>query len=347
MKIILDPHWRKMDELFSAASLERLKKHDVVWGRDDAMPDNAFTDALPSAEVLVAATPQVSAETLTNAPKLRAVIEVSGSFPETIDYTACAERGVEVLSCAPGFRAAVAEMALAMILGAGRGLVREHEAFRSGNESWLEDCEATDFTLFNARVGFVGFGQIAQETARLLAPFSPQIRAFDPWLAKSVADDFCVELVELSDLASWAQVLIVAAVPTSDNEGLIDANILSKMQKGALLLILSRAHLVEFDAVTAAAEAGQITVAVDVFPHEPLAQDHPIRSFPNVILSPHRAAAVKGGRHLIGEMICDDLDSISSGDPDRRLLRADAERIAQLAGIGDAASVADMATKRS
>ena len=88
----------------------------------------------------------------------------------TIDYQACADRGVEILSCAPGFRSAVAEMVLAMTLSAARGLVREHEAFRTGKERWLEDCAQTDFTLFNASVGFVGFGQIAQEMTRLLAP---------------------------------------------------------------------------------------------------------------------------------------------------------------------------------
>ena len=154
------------------------------------------------ADVYIAASPVISEETLQSAPKLKAIIEVSGAFPDTIDYAACAERGVEVLSCSPGFRSAVAEMGLAMTLSATRGLVREHEAFRFGTERWLMDCADTDFTLFGAKVGFVGFGQIAQEMARLLAPFNVEISAFDPWLPETVSSEFGTTKQDVARLGS-------------------------------------------------------------------------------------------------------------------------------------------------
>ena len=55
-------------------------------------------------------------------------------------------------------------MTLAMMLGAGRGLVEEHEAFRRGDESWLDDRPETDFSLYRQTIGFIGFGQISRET---------------------------------------------------------------------------------------------------------------------------------------------------------------------------------------
>lgn len=336
-----------MDELFSPHAQEQLRAYDIVWGQDDPIPHDVLEQALPTADVLIAANPVITQATLSNASNLKAVIEVSGAFPDTIDYAACAEHGVEVLSCAPGFRSAVAEMGMAMTLSACRGLVREHQAFRGGTERWLEDCAASDFTLFNARVGFVGFGQIAQEMTRLLAPFGAQIAAFDPWLPEDVAKAFGVDLVTLNQLAEQSRVLYVTAVPTAENEGLVDRDVLAKMPDNAVLVILSRAHLVDFDAVVAEAATGRITVACDVFPVEPLAEDHQLRELPNVILSPHRAAAVPGGRHLIGDLILRDLRAIESGAPERQLLIAQADKIAALAGIGDAASVADMASKRS
>lgn len=345
--IILDPHWRSIDELFSANARKELGRYNIIWGRDDPIPQTVLQDALPKADILIAATPVISQETLANAPNLKAVIEVSGAFPDTIDYDACAKRGVEVLSCAPGFRSAVAEMGLAMTLGACRGLVREHEAFRGGTERWLDDCGATDFTLFGANIGFVGFGQIAQEMTRLLAPFSPQIAAYDPWLPPKVANQFGVELLPLRSLAQGAKVLFVTAVPTADNKGLIDADILAAMPDQSLLVILSRAHLVDFAAVKAEAKSGRIAVASDVFPTEPLAKDDELRRLPNVILSPHRAAAVAGGRHLIGDLILKDLASIIAGQPTRELTIAQSDKIASLAGIGDAVSVANMAAERS
>ncbi len=344
--VILDPHWRRMDELFSPAARAALERHEVIWGRDAPIPPELLETALPRAEVLIAATPQVTAQTLARAPALRAVIEVSGAFPASIDYAACAARGVEVLSCAPGFRAAVAEMGLAMTLAAARGLVREHEAFRQGGERWLEDCADTDFSLYGAEIGFVGFGQIAQELARLLAPFRPRIRAYDPWLPDETATRFGVDLVPLDLLAERSRVLYVTAVPTAENRGLIGADVLARLPAGALLVLLSRAHLVDFEAVTDATAAGRILLATDVFPSEPLAAQHRLRQMPGVILSPHRAAAVPGGRHLIGDMILHDIDALSRGAPERQLAVARPDRIAALAGIGDAAQVADMAQQR-
>ena len=141
--------------------------------------------------------------------------------------------------------------------------------------------------------------------------------------------------------------LYITAVPTAENKGMITDDVLSRMPDQALLVILSRAHLVNFDAVTCAAASGRITVATDVYPSEPLPGDHVLRSLPNVILSPHRAAAVHGGRRLIGDMILDDLEAIFAGRLERRLAVAQHSRIEVLAGVGDADSVADMAAKRS
>lgn len=346
--LILDPHWRQMRELFSETSLAQLHgMFDIVWGQDAPIPADVLAEALPRATALIAATPQITAETLAQAPNLKAIIEVSGAFPDTIDYGAAQARGIEVLSCSPGFRASVAEMGLAMALGAGRGLVREHEAFRTGTETWLEDRADVDFTMFGARVGFVGFGQIAQEMTRLLAPFGPEIRAFDPWLPSDVARDYGVTLAELQAVAAWAQCLFVTAVPTAENTGLISAEVMAAMPDKALLVVLSRAHLVDFDALTAEAATGRLRVATDVFPAEPLAAGHPIRQVPDVILSPHRAAAVDRGRQLIGDMIAHDLGALIAGRPDRQLSRADPARIAQLTGVGDAQQVADMAGARA
>ncbi len=327
-----------MEELFSPETSAALFRNmEVVWGRDEPIPAHVLRDAWPNASVMVAARPRVTEEMLENAPKLRAVVEVSGAFPDTIDYRACARRGVEVLSCAPGFRETVAEMGLAMALAGARGLVAEHEAFREGAENWLADNPDTDFSLFGEDVGFVGFGRIAQELARLLAPFRPVIRAFDPWLPEVASKRFRVDSCGLDDLLASSRCIFVTAEPTTENRGLISAERLARMRDHTLVVLLGRAHLVDFDALTREVERGRLRVVADVFPTEPLDRGHAIRKLPNVILSPHRAAAVRGGRHLIGDMIESDLSAMFSGCPARRLKPFDPERIESVAGIGDAA----------
>jgi len=326
-----------MDELFSTAARRDLHaRFDVVWGQDGTIPDDLYTEALPHAFAVIAAQPRLSIDDLSSASKLKAVIEVSGSFPDTIDYHACETAGIEVLSCSPGFRESVAEMGLAMLLGGARGLVAEHEAFRQGRERWLQDRPETDFSLYRSTIGFVGFGQISQEMTRLLAPFGTRILAADPWLPKEVVDQFGAELVPLEELVTSCRAVIVAAVPTQDNHHLVNADLLAKMADQTLVILLSRAHLLDLDAMLAEVGRRRLRFVTDVFPEEPLPAGHPLRQMSDVILSPHRAAAVEAGRQLIGDMILHDVCAMLEGDKTRHLARANPASVGRMAGIGDA-----------
>lgn len=326
--LILDQHFRSVDELFDSATMARLKaSYRVEGGKDRPMDKSLLDDLLPDAEVLIAARPRVSSSVLDRAPNLKAVIEVSGAFHGEIDYATCFERGIEVLSCSPGFRQSVAEMGLTMILSGARGLVAEHEAFRRGEEAWLDDRPATDFTMFGQSVGLVGYGNIARELHQLLMPFSPDVSFFDPWVSN--ADD-ARKCDNLNSVFSENRVVVVTAAPTSENRHAIGAAEIETMEDGALLVLLGRAHVIDFDAALAAARAGRITFSTDVYPKEPVAKDHPMRRQSNVILSPHRAAAVPGGRRLIGEMIVHDVEAIRSESSERMLQAADPARVAAL-----------------
>ncbi|MEO1538194.1 MAG: NAD(P)-dependent oxidoreductase [Pseudomonadota bacterium] len=202
--------------------------------------------------------------------------------------------GVEVLSCSPGFRNAVAEMALGMMIAGGRGLVAEHEAFRRGKERWLNDCAATDLSLYRPTVGFIGFGQISRETHRLIAPFRPRVLACDPYVSDAGPGG---ELTDLETLVSKGRVVVVAAVPSDSTRGLLRAELIAKLQPGALVIVISRAWCVDFPAPVAAASDGRIVLATDVCPDEPLAADHTLRRSGNVILSPHRTAPHRTAPH--------------------------------------------------
>lgn len=326
-RLILDQHFRQVEELFRPSVYQKLEETcEIVGGQNWPMDRAKLERNLPEATFLVAAKPELTAEQISGASALKAIIEVSGAFQSGLDYTACFERGVEVLSCMPGFMYSVAEMALGMIVAGARGMVNEHENFRRRSENWLNDNPLTDFSLYGQSVGFIGYGAIARETHRLLAPFAPVVQAHDPWLAE--AD---VPLVGLEEVLTRNRVVVVAASPTAENEAMVSAELIAKIPAGTLVVLISRAHCVDFPAMIAAAKAGQIRFATDVFPDEPILPDDPIRDLRNVILSPHRAAAVPGGRHPIGDMILHDVLAILDGRTERQLKAADPERVASLA----------------
>ena len=321
--LLFAPAPRSQDELFRPATWARLNDLCRVISIDaDDLPEH-----LSSTHFYIAARPRLSVAELEQAPQLRAVIEVSGAFHDGLDYAACRARSVEVLSCIPAFRYAVGEMCLALILAAARGLVREHEAFRNNQEGWFADREASDFSLHGASVGFVGYGAIARETQRLLQAFAPQVAAYDPWLNQADVD---INLMALEQLVERSRVLVISAAPSDENRQLISAELIARIPQGAIVVLISRAHVVDFSALVAAAQAQRLVLATDVYPQEPLAPEHQLRQLSNVILSPHRAAAVSGGRQAIGDMIVHDLQAILKGQPTRQLRPAPIEHVQSL-----------------
>jgi phosphoglycerate dehydrogenase-like enzyme len=327
-KVIVDPHFRSLDDILSPADATRLQELvEVVWGRDEPMPLADFEAALPDALAVVSSGWRYGPMPA-DAEKLRAIITVSGGWPPELDYERCFEHGIRVLSAAPAFAAAVAEMALALALACGRDLVAEDRAMRAGEERFLNSASKLETSLlFGRPVGFVGFGNIGRQLRRLLEPFGCELRAFDPWLTDAYLRDEGVEPAGLEQLLEASRVVFVLATPTTENAALLSRDLLELVRADAVLVLVSRAHVVDFDALTELVLAGRFRAAIDVFPEEPLDPRHPIRTASHAVLSPHRAGLVQEALREIGTRVVDDLEAIVKGLPPRRLQAAEPELV--------------------
>ena len=326
-RVIVDPWFRRMDEIFSPACAARLAGVvDVVWGRDEPMPEDAFREALPAALAVVAADWRYG-DVLDEAASLRAILTVSGGWPRELDYDTCFARGIRVLSAAPAFAGAVAEMALGLALAAARDVAGGDRAMRRGDEGWLHAGAAGSFLLAGKPVGFVGYGNIGRRLHALLAPFGCRISAYDPWLTDATLRQEGIEPASPERLAESSHVLFVLAPSSTENRALLSRELLERIPPGAVLVLVSRAHVVDFDALTELVLAGRFRAAIDVFPEEPLALDHPIRGAEHAILSAHRAGVVEEALREVGERVVDDLEAIVRGLPPRRLQTAEPELV--------------------
>jgi phosphoglycerate dehydrogenase-like enzyme len=325
-KVIVDPFFRSMDDVFSPAEAERLAAIvEIVWGRDEPMPLEEFTASLPDAFAVVTGGWRYG-DVLDDAPNLRTILTVSGGWPPELDYSRCFERGIRVLSAAPAFAAAVAEMALALALACGRDLVGEDRAMRAGEERFLDSASTLETSLLIGKpVGFVGFGNIGRRLRKLLEPFRCEIRAYDPWLTDAYLLDEGVKPSELPQLLETSRVVFVLATPTTENRALLSRELLELLRPDSVLVLVSRAHVVDFDALTELVLAGRFRAAIDVYPSEPLDGEHPIRAASRAVLSPHRAGLVREALLEIGSRVVDDLEAIVQGMPPRRLQLAEPE----------------------
>ena len=324
-KVIVDPNFRQMDEIFSPEDKTRLYDlADVVWGKDDPMPQDAFLEALPEAEAIICADWRYG-DVLDQAANLRAIFVVSGGFPLDLDYAYCYQHQIRVLSVAPAFARQVAEMCLGLALASTREIAAGDRDMRAGGERYLHESNKTAFMLYDQPVGIIGYGGIARALHPLLLPFNVEISVYDPWLGDGYLRRQGVEPVTLDRLMAESRVIFVLAAPTTENEAMLSRKYLDMLQANSVLVLASRAHVVDFDAMTEMVLAGRFKVATDVFPTEPLASDHPIRKAENAVLSAHRAGSVKEGLWEIGEMTLDDLEAVLRGLPPRRLQNAEPE----------------------
>jgi phosphoglycerate dehydrogenase-like enzyme len=330
-RILVDAFFRRINEIFNPADLERLHgMADVIWARDEPMPAEEFEKI--KAELFAIITPGWRHGPVSELPRLRAIMDVGGGLPspDLLDYGECFARSIRVLTCAPAFGPMVAEMALGMVLAATREIVDGHNAFVAGEEKYLWDGNVGTFTLFGQTVGFVGFGGLARALKPLLDPFGCRMLAYDPWLPDGYIEKQGVLPVGLDELLANSRVLFVLAIPSRENEAMLNRELLSKIKPGSVLALMSRAHVVDFDALTDLISARRFKAVIDVFPQEPLPQDHPIRQAPGVVLSAHRAGAVERDLRDIGRMVVDDLETILAGLPPTEMQAAQPEIVHRL-----------------
>ncbi len=322
-RVLLVPDFRRMEEIFDGATLDRLHATaDVVWGRDGAMALDDFESELPTVDAVVFGTWHYGLDAIHCATdRLRVVMEVAGGHNHpTLDYDWLTERGIPIGSCAPAFGPAVAEMGLALTLAATRLVVDSDRGFRAGTERYLHDGNVGARSLYGQRVGFVGCGGLSRALQPLLEPFGVHLVGYDPWLDRRELRNRGIEPADsLEELFGTCAVIYVLAVPTPDNEQLITRSLLERLGRDDVLVLLSRAHLVDFEAITDLVVDGRFRAGIDVYPTEPLPDGHRIRGADHAVLTAHLAGAVPPALQEIGRMVVDDLEAVLSGREPTRM----------------------------
>jgi phosphoglycerate dehydrogenase-like enzyme len=316
--VLLDPAPQVRDRIFAPETLRRLHdRFDVVDFEEKPDPDR-FDELLPQAFAVIGQ-PDLPAERLRRATALRVLINVEGNFFPNVDYPTAFAQGVRVLGCGPAYAPAVAEMALGLALDLARGISREDRAFRAGREQYVAANTADAVLLRGADVGLVGFGNLGRALHPLLAAFAPTVRVYDPWLPEAILRESGMAPASLAQTLSASRFVFVLAAVTDTNQHLIGPAELDLLPAGARLVLVSRAAVVDYDALLERVRTGVLLAAVDVWPDEPLAADHPARSLEGLVLSPHRAGGIPAAFTSIGEMVCDDLELVAHGLPPARL----------------------------
>ena len=204
---------------------------------------------------------------------------------DAIDISAATAQGI-VVAYTPGLlNETVADFAFALLLSAARRVHVGHACMSQGNwaAAWGTD-------VFGKTLGILGWGRIGQAMARRATGFNMRLLAHDIRCDPTIEEPR-VQHVSLDELLAESDFLSLHAALTPKNRGLIGEAQLRTMKPTAYLINTARGALIDEAALTRALHEGWIAgAALDTFTVEPLPGAHPLRTAPNVLLTPHLAS---------------------------------------------------------
>lgn len=327
--VISAPEPRTLDLIFTPDRLADLHaRYEVIETSADAVV--MLDDAMLARARYVLGQPPISSQTLAKMTSLRAVLNVESNLLDNMPYDEVFARGIHVVTTGAVFAVPVAEIGLGLALDLARGITPADNDFRLGTEKWGGDGNASARLLTGADVGIIGFGDLGRALNRLLAGFRCNVKVHDPWLPPSILRDHQVVPASLDEVLEQSDHVFVMAAVTSDNRGFLGSDEFSRMRPGAALILLSRADVVDFEALMDAVERGHIVAASDVFPEEPMPIDHRVRHLDGFLRSAHRAGALDVAFKQMGDMVLEDMDLMDRGLPPMLCKRAERETASRM-----------------
>ena len=217
------------------------------------------------------------------------MVQKWGAGYEKVDIKAAAKYGIPVVNCIGINAGPVAELTVLLMLAALRKLIPQVEALKEGQ--WLRDEYAkTTRMLRGKQVGIIGFGRIGQAVSEIVSSgFGAKVMYYDAYRQPEEKEmELGVKYADLETLLVTSDIVTIHIPLSKNTEKMINAELLAKMKKNAILVNTARGQIVDEEALIEALRNGVIAgAALDTYEQEPLQADSPLLKMENVIATPH------------------------------------------------------------
>ena len=256
----------------------------------DPVNEETIAAAMPKADaVIVRATP-INRAFLAHATSLR-IVARHGVGYDAVDVPALTERGIPLTVTPDANAVSVAEHAMMLLLNIARQTRFYDTATRELR--WSNPPVPATFDLAGRTLLVMGFGRIGGRVARLAHAFGMRVLVRDPFIPQNTIKG--AGFIPVKDLAAGLAGADVVTIHLPSNEktrGSVNGEFFASMKRGAVLVNTARGTLVDEKALAGALTSGHLAAAgLDVFWEEPASPDNPLLKLPNVICTPHTAAA--------------------------------------------------------
>jgi glyoxylate reductase len=240
-------------------------------------------------------------------PQLKVISQMAVGH-DNIDIAAAKTRGIPVGNTPGVLTEATADLTFALLLAGARRILEGVNYIQHGKWQTWEPKTLLGADVTGATLGIIGFGRIGQAVAKRAAGFDMRVLAYGPRLTNEQALAAGAQSVDLDALLRESDFVSIHTPLNNNTRHLINAQTLRRMKSTAILINTARGPIVDQQALYEALKDGVIGgAALDVTNPEPLPQDDPLLTLPNVTIVPHIGSASIKTRNRMASMAADNL----------------------------------------
>ena len=306
--VIIEPLGVEKERVLSMAVEALGDSVDIVYYDTKTTDTEELIERGKDAEIIVTANNPMNAEVIHGCKKLK-LLSVAFTGVDHIAMDACREDGVTVCNCAGYSTAAVSDLVFGMLISLYRNIAACDKATRNGGtKDGLIGCE-----LEGKKFGVVGTGAIGMNVAKIADAFGCGVYAY----SRTVKDVPYITYVDLDTLMSTCDIISLHVPSNAQTKGMISREKIALMKKNAVLINLARGPILDSQALADALNEGKIAGAcIDVYETEPpIAEDHPLVTAKNTVLTPHVAFATKEAMVKRAVIVFDNVKKYLEGKP--------------------------------
>ena len=304
-------------KMFRIETLDRLHSVAAVRG---PLPSGCKLDdlrpILAEAKVVITGwgTPRLSNPVLAEAQKLKFIAHSAGSIRGVVDEAAF-DRGIKVSTAASANAVSVAQFVVGMMVSLLKQMPWLPTAYAKGDREEVRKRHPHCRELMDMDIGLIAASRVGREVIALLKHY-PRLRlkVYDPYLSAAAAEELGVDLVTLQD-ACRCEVVSVHAPNIPETYRMFNARTLALLPDHGIFINTSRGALVDEAALVAELYRRPLYAALDVTDPEPPLADSPLRTAPNLVLTPHIAGALQQACRDMGELAIGETLRFLAGQP--------------------------------
>lgn len=299
-----------------------------VDARDAVAPDALLAIIDHYDALMVRSATKVTRAVIASGKRLR-IIGRAGVGVDNIDVPAATAAGIIVVNSPEGNTIAASEHALALMLALSRRIAPADASMKAGH--WQRAAFMGN-ELYQNTLGVMGLGKIGARLVKAANALGMRVIAYDPFVTPEHAAELGAELMGLDELLASSDYLSIHVPKTPETAGLFDRKTLAKCKRGIRIVNAARGGIIDEAALAEAIREGQVAgAALDVFAHEPLEADSPLRGLGDrIILTPHLGASTEEAQIKVAVDVAEQIAAVLRGEPARSAVNIPSMRPEQI-----------------